>query len=53
MIPGDEHMAARLGLMGLGLRPAQASPLPERVLWTGGMQGSGVRRRGGGEGETG
>lgn len=31
MISGDEHMAARLGLMGLGLGPAQASPPPERV----------------------
>lgn len=39
MIAGDEHMAARLGLMGLGLGPAQDSPLPERVLWTGGMKG--------------
>lgn len=26
MISGDEHMAARLGLMGLGWRPARASP---------------------------
>ena len=31
MISGDEHMAARLGLMGLGLGPAQASPPHERV----------------------
>ena len=31
MISGDEHMAARLGLMGLGLGPTQDSPPPERV----------------------
>lgn len=32
MISGDEHMAARLGLMGLGLGPAQdPPPPPERV----------------------
>lgn len=31
MISGDEHMAARLGLMGLGPGPAQDSPPPERV----------------------
>lgn len=29
-ISGDEHMVARLGLMGLGPGPAQESPPPER-----------------------
>lgn len=31
MISGDEHMAARPGLMGLGPGPARASPPHERV----------------------
>lgn len=39
MISGDEHMAAKVGLMGLGPRPAQASSLAERVLWTSGDAG--------------
>lgn len=31
MISDDEHLTARLGLMGLGPGPAQASPPPEMV----------------------
>ncbi|KAI4788774.1 hypothetical protein KUCAC02_035638 [Chaenocephalus aceratus] len=52
MISGDEHMAARLGLMVLGPGPAQDSPPPERVRVGGGVGGAEVKdrdRRGGDE----
>ena len=45
MISGDEHMAARLGLMVLGPWPAQDSPPPERVR----VDMRGGRRCGGAE----
>lgn len=50
MISGDEHMDARLGLMGLGPGPAQASPPHERVsvdMRDVGMWGCGDVGRGG------
>lgn len=51
MISGDEHMAARLGLMGLGPGPAQASLPPERVRVDMRDVGRWGKRRGGGRGE--
>lgn len=51
MISGDEHMAARPGLMGLGPGPDRDSPPPERVrvdttgVWGAEVKEGGQKRR--------
>lgn len=51
MISGDEHTAARLGLMGPGLGPAQTLPPRERVCGHEGCRAEGLGGGVGGRGE--